>query len=184
MFGRASALIFSLVLSSLVPSGIAFAQAGSPDEVSGALMYSISPEELEPLLEEVGYAVVGKPKPLQWVLLSASRYTMVLTFAGCKEGRCEGARVRAAWPLGQRPLALAAVKSYERSVPIALVDLVQGASGMLLLVGRDVWMLPGRTAANVAAQLAHVDVLARSMTQHLESSDPGITGFWEQARPQ
>lgn len=159
------------------------AQPAGPDQVSGELMYSISPEEMEVLLDEVGLVVVQKTRPLQWVLLVSGRVTAVLTFVGCKEGRCEGAKVRAAWPLGQRPLALAAVKSYERSVPIAHVDLVRAASGMLLLVGRDIWMLPGRTAANVAAQLAHVEVLAQSMTQHLESSDPGIAEFWKQARP-
>ena len=160
------------------------AQPAGPDQVSGELMYSISPEEMEQLLTEVGFTLVEKRRPHRWILRSSGGFTMVMSYASCKENRCEGVRLRAVWSLGFRPLALAAVKSFEESVAIAHVNLRPGQQGVYLLVGRDIWMLPGRTAANVAAQLAHTDVLASSMTQHLRAQDPGISAFWKQTTPQ
>ena len=180
---RIPVLAGCLMLAILLHDRPVPAQAGAPDAVSGALMYSISPEEMGAMLKEVGFTIVQQPDNHRWILRSPSGYTMVVSFVGCKEGRCEGARIRAVWSLGRRPLALAAVKSYERSVPIAQVSVRVGSQSTYLLVGRDIWMLPGRTAANVASQLAHTDTLAGSMTQLLRKSDPGISDFWEQTTP-
>jgi hypothetical protein len=177
-------LALCLLLAALLSHRPALAQAGSPDQVSGPLLYSISLEETQSLLKEVGFALVQAPEPHRWVLRSSGGHTLLMTFVGCKEERCEGVRVRAVWSLGERPLALAAVRSFELSVPIAHVSVRVGPQGKYLLVGRDIWMLPGRTAANVAAQLAHCDILASSMTEHLRAKDPGISEFWEATTPQ
>ncbi len=184
MSWRFPLLALCLLLTLFQPPRPALAQAASPDRVSGELLYSISLEEMDQLLREVGFIVIDRPEALRWILRSAGGHTLVMTFAGCKEARCEGVRLRAVWPLGSRPQALAAVKSYESSVAIAHVNLMQGRQGAFVMVGRDIWMLPGRTAANVAAQLRHTEVLADSMTQHLTAQDPGIAAFWNQAMPQ
>ena len=183
MFWRLPLLAACLALALFPPPRPALAQAASPDEVSGELLFSIAPEEMQQLLREVGFIVMDKPEPLRWVLRSSGGYTMVLSFAGCQENRCEGARLRAVWSLGKRPRALAAAVTFERSVAIAQVSLTQGPQGSYLLVGRDIWMLPGRTAANVAAQLRQTEVLANSMTETLKAQDPGIAEFWEQTTP-
>ncbi len=184
MFGRVSALVICLLMASLAPASSVVAAAGSSDEVSGELLFSIAPAEMELLLTETGFSVLQKMQGQHWVLRSPNGYTMAMTFGGCKEGRCEGVRLRAVWPLGRRTLALAAARSYEQSAAIAHVSLRAGQRGMILLVGRDIWMLPGRTAGNIVAQLEHVDVLAGGMTQHLKDSDPGISEFWERTAPQ
>lgn len=181
MLWRNLAATVAFALLAALPGRPTAAQAGSPDEVSGELMYSISPHEMLQLLNEGGFAVLDKPNPLRWVVRSPSGYTMMLTFGDCPEDRCGGVQLRAIWPLGHRPRALAAVKSYEQSVAIAQVSLVSKPDGIYLLVGRDIWITPGRTAANVAAQLIFTDTLAGSMTKSLREKDPGISEFWEQA---
>jgi hypothetical protein len=170
-----------LALIAAFPGRPAAAQVGTPDEVAGELIYSISPDETLQLLNEGGFAVLEKPDPLRWIVRSPSGFTMTLDFIGCPEHRCGGVRLRAIWPLGHRPRALATVKYYEQSVAIAHVSLVSKPDGFYLLVGRDIWIAPGRTAANVAAQLTFTDTLAGSMTQSLREKDPGISEFWEQA---
>lgn len=183
MFWRIAVLAVCLLSAQMLPPRPVLAQAASPDEVSGDLLYSISPQEMDQLLHEVGLIVIDRPEALRWILRSAGGHTLVMTFAGCKEERCEGVRLRAVWPLGARPQALAAVRSYEQAVAIAQVNLVRGRQGAILMVGRDIWMLPGRTAANVAAQLRHTEILAESVAQYLTAQDPGIAEFWKQAAP-
>jgi hypothetical protein len=180
MLWRNLAAFAAFTLLAALPGLPAAAQTGSPDEVAGELIFSISPDEMQQLLNQGGFAVLQKPHPLRWIVRSPSGYTMMLDFAVCPEYRCRGVRLRASWPLGQRPKALAAVRSYEQSVAIAHVNLMTNQSGSYVLVGRDIWMFPGRTAANVAAQLQHTDILAGSMTQHLREQDPGISELWEQ----
>ncbi|MEQ8354553.1 MAG: hypothetical protein RH942_03375 [Kiloniellaceae bacterium] len=182
MIWRIFTLAALLLLAGLPHSRAALAQTGTPDEVSGKLIYSIAPEQMELLLVESGFTALQKLEPLRWILRSPGGYTMVMNFVGCKEDRCEGARLRAVWPLGQRDAALKAVRFYEDTVAIAHVSLQPSQQGFYLLVGRDIWLLPGRTLANVATQLEQVDFLAGTMTEHLVKNDPGIAEFWQQVQ--
>ncbi|MGQ0531480.1 MAG: hypothetical protein ACT4OF_02160 [Caulobacteraceae bacterium] len=92
---------------------------------------------------------------------------------------CSHLRIRGVWLIGDRQAARAAAQNYDRTVPIAFVAIVGDADSTTVYAGRDVWMTPGHTMANLVAELEFSFNMAIAMTQALEAADPGIRAFWK-----
>jgi hypothetical protein len=95
------------------------------------------------------------------------------------QGVCSYLRIRGVWLIGDRQSARAAVEGYDRTVPIAFVAVIGEGDQTTAHAGRDVWLTPGRTTANLVAELQFSSDMAVAMTQALEAADPEIRAFWE-----
>jgi len=152
--------------------GLAGARAEAP------LLQSLHESELRQLLDEAGLRVLRQQNggliaarpggPEVWVGLSACD----------SRGRCRFLRLRGLWPIGARPAAREAAERFDQATPVAFVAVEQRLGGAVVLAGRDLWLQPGRTRANLRAELQLSEELLAQVTQALLRADPDLQGYW------
>lgn len=148
------------------------------------LVHTLDRSGLEALLTERGQQVLREQNG---GVIAARRGgpELWLALADCApSGACGFLRMRGAWPVGSRQAALKAAEEYDSSVPLAFLSIENREGQNVVLAGRDVWIRPGRSRANLLVELALAERLLADVTTALLNADPGLAEYWERALAQ
>lgn len=169
-----AALLIGVALSA---SGEARAQ--TPEE----LVRSLDTAQLEDLLAGAGFKILMQDtEGLQ--VSDGKSWPMRVSLEACENKTCSYLKLRTRFTMKYSKVVAEAADFYERTVPIAFVALETNKGVMSVDVGRDVFVAPGRTRANLEAELGIAVQIADAFRASMIKANPRLAKSLESPNAQ
>lgn len=130
--------------------------------------------DVHALLERNGYRV--EQDGILWLIAPDNTRVQLNTFGN--ETGISGLRVSAWFSIGQSSAAIEQAPYYERTNPLASVAFYFTDEFRMVQLQRDIEFGPGRTEANIIANVQLLFGLIPHFEASLAGSDPELAAFW------
>lgn len=138
------------------------------------LLHHLEPATFQAMAEARGFSVTQQGAR-KFLLQKPGSVDVRAKLDQCDEAdRCSLLLLRSYHPIGSSPTLRAAAENYDRGVPIAYVALYGQGEATSVGAGRDVWLSPGRTRENIAAEIDFSAKIADALAATLRVADPGL----------
>jgi hypothetical protein len=149
---------------------------GSFGQTPSELVRSLTLEEIKPFVAEAGMQVMLEDRSGMYVSDGEMRPMRVMLAACNPDKTCAYLRIRTRYDIGTSEPARKAAEFYDKTVPIAFVSIVPATNGngFAVEIGRDVFLAPGRSGANLVSELKFSAAMAGVFLESLAASDPSL----------